>query len=329
MRRRQFMTLLCGAAAALPFVARAQQGERVRRIGVLIPAYAQTDREGQARLAAFVSTLHGFGWSEGRNLGIEVRWPGGDVARAKADAAWLVGAAPDAIVVSSNPALAELKRLTATIPLIFVQVSEPTDSGFVSSLARPGGNITGFQNFEPAIGGKWLGVLKDVAPQVRRAAMLLNPDIASNVGFLRAAESIAPSLGMQVIAAGVRDAADIERGITAFGGEAHSLIIAPTPVTVAHRGSIIGLAARRRLPAVYPYRYFAMDGGLVSYGPDQLDQWRGAASYVDRVLRGAKPGDLPVQAPTKYELVVNLKTAKALGFDIPPSFPLRADEVIE
>src|SRR6476660_8496074 len=288
MRRREFITLICGAAAAWPFVARAQQ-DRVRRIGMLI-LYSQTDREGQARIAAFLDTLQRLGWTDGRNVRIEYRWIAGDVDREKASAAELVRSTPD---------LNELHRLTSTIPVVFTQVSDPVGSGFVASLARPGGNISGFQNFEPTIGGKWLGVLKEAAPNMRRAAMLFGSDSVATVAMLQAAEQVAPSLGVQVTAVDVHGGVEIERAIAAFASQPDGgLIFTPHPSLTANRGSIILLAARHRLPAVYPYRYFATEGGLMSYGPDQIDQWRGAASYVDRILRGEKPGELPVQAPT-------------------------------
>jgi len=330
VKRRQFITLLGGAAAAWPLAARAQPADHVRRLAVLITPYAQTDREGQARVAAFLDTLQRSGWVDGRNQRIEYRWGGGDVDRTRAAAAELVRSTPDLIVSISNPALAELQRLTSTIPIVFAQVSDPDGSGFVASLARPGANITGFQNFEPAIGGKWLGVLKEAAPNMRRAAVLFGSDTVANMGFLRAAEAVAPSLAVELTAIDVVGGAEIERAIDRFASEPDGgLIVVPNVYINANRGSIFLLAARHRLPAVYPFRFFAAEGGLMSYGPDQIEQWRGAASYVNRILRGEKPGQLPVQAPTKYELVVNLKTARALGLSIPPAFPLRADEVIE
>ena len=331
IRRRDFVILLgCGPVAAWPLAARAQQADRMWRIGVLINTYAQTDREGQARVAAFLDTFRRLGWSDGRNVRIEYRWGAGDTDREKAVAAELVHTAPDVIVAVSNPTLAELRRLTNAIPIVFAQVSDPVGSGIVASLARPGGNITGFQNFEPAIGGKWLGVLKEAVPTMNRTAVLFGSDAPANVAFLRAAEAVAPSLGVQVIAVDVHGGVEIEHAIATFAEQPDGgLIVVPHPYSVANRASIIILAARHRLPAIYPFRYFATEGGLMSYGPDQIDQWRGAATYVDRILRGEKPGELPVQAPTKFELVVNLKTAKAIGVHIPPAFPLRADEVIE
>jgi putative ABC transport system substrate-binding protein len=327
IRRRDFITLLGSAAAAWPIAARAQQP---RRIGVLISNYAQTDREGQASIAAFLDTFQKHGWADGRNVRIEYRWDAGDAERIKASAAELVRSAPDVIVVATNSALAELHRLTSTIPIVFTQVGDPVGSGFVAGLARPGGNITGFQGFDPAIGGKWMGVLKEAAPNLSRVAVLFSSDTVNNVAYLRAAEAVAPSLGVTVTAVDVRGGSEIERVVATFAGQPDGgLIVVAHPYTVANRASIIILAARYRLPAIYPFRYFSAEGGLLSYGPDEIDEWRGAATYVDRILRGEKPGDLPVQAPTKYELVINMKTAKALGFNIPPGLPLRADEVIE
>jgi putative tryptophan/tyrosine transport system substrate-binding protein len=330
IRRRDFITLLGGAAAAWPLAARAQPGERVRRVGVLVPAYTQADREGQARVAAFLDTLHRLGWSDGRNVRIEYLWGSGVAGRIKSAAAGLVDTSPDVVVVSANPALDEVHRLTSTRPIVFNQVSDPVRSGFVTNLARPGGNITGFENFQSAMGGKWLGVLKEAAPNMVRAAVLFGSDSAANVALLHAAEAVAPSLGVEVTTIDFRAGVEIEGAIATFASQPDGgLIVIPHPNTVVNRGSIITLAARYRLPAVYPYRYFATEGGLMSYGPDQIDQWRGTATYVDRILRGEKPGELPIQAPTKFELVINLQTAKALGLTIPPAFPLRADEVIE
>jgi putative ABC transport system substrate-binding protein len=328
MQRREFVILL-SAAAAWPLVARAQQPERVRRIGMLI-LYAQTDREGQARIAAFRDTLQKLGWTDGRNVRIEYRWIAGDVDREKVSAAELVRLAPDLIVVSGWTALAELHRLTNTIPVVFTQVSDPVGSGFVASLARPGGNISGFQNFEPTIGGKWLGVLKEAAPNMRRAAILFGSDSVATVAMLREAEAVAPSLGVQVTAVDLQGGVEIERAIATFASEPDGgLIFTPHPGLIPNRGSVILSAARHRLPAVYPFRYFATEGGLMAYGPDQIDQWRGAATYADRILRGEKPGELPIQTPAKYELVINLKAANVIGLNIAPGLPLRASEVIE
>ena len=325
-RRRDFITLL-GGTAAWPLAARAQQP---RRIGVLMSAYSQTDREGQARIGAFLDTFQRLGWFDGRNVQIQYRWDAGDADRIKASAAELVHSAPDVIVVVAGPALVELQRITSMIPIVFTQVFDAVGGGLVAGLARPGGNVTGFQNFEPAMGGKWLGVLKEAAPNLNRVAVLYGSDSAASVAAVHATEGVAPSLGFTVTAVDVHDGGEIEGAVAKFADQPDGgLIVVPHPRTVANRASIIILAARHRLPAIYPFRYFATEGGLMSYGPDQVDQWRGAAAYVDRILRGDKPGELPVQGPTKYELVVNLRTAKALGLKIPPAFPLRADEVIE
>ena len=326
IRRREFITLL-GGTAAWPLAARAQQP---RRIGVLMSAYSQTDREGQARIGAFLDTFQRLGWFDGRNVQIQYRWDAGDADRIKASAAELVHSAPDVIVVVAGPALVELQRITSMIPIVFTQVFDAVGGGLVAGLARPGGNVTGFQNFEPAMGGKWLGVLKEAAPNLNRVAVLYGSDSAASVAAVHATEAVAPSLGFRVTAVDVHDGGEIEGAVAKFADQPDGgLIVVPHPRTVANRASIIILAARHRLPAIYPFRYFATEGGLMSYGADQIDQWRGAAVYVDRILRGEKPGELPVQAPTKYELVVNLRTAKALGLNIPPAFPLRADEVIE
>ena len=325
--RREFIATLASAAAAWPLVARAQQP---RRVGVLISLYSQTDREGQASIAAFLNTFQRLGWTDGRNVRIEYRWGDGDPERAKTIAAELVRSAPDAIMVAGSPALAELQRLTSTIPIVFAQVGDPVAAGFVQSLARPGGNVTGFQAFEPAMGGKWLGVLKEAVPNLSRAAVLFGSDSGPVVAYLRTAETIAPSLGVAVTPVDVVDSGGTERAVAAFASQPDGgLIVLPHPNTWANRGWIIILAARHRLPAIYPFRIFAAEGGLLSYGFDQIDSWRGTATYVDRILRGEKPADLPVQAPTKFELIVNLKTARALGLSIPPAFSLRADEVIE
>ena len=268
------------------------------------------------------------GWADGRNVRIEYHWGAGTADRGMAAAAELVRSAPDVILVASNAPLAEVRRLTSTIPIVFTQISDPVGSGFIGGLARPGGNITGFQNFEPAMGGKWLGVLKEAAPNMSRAAALSASDTAANEAFVRAAEAVAPSLGIKLAAIDVSD--DVDRAVAAFASEPDGgLLVLPNPYVAVNREAVIALAARHRLPAVYPFRFFAVAGGLMSYGIDQVDQWRRAAGYVDRILRGEKPSDLPVQAPTKFDLVINLKTAKAIGLNVPPAFPLRADEVIE
>ena len=328
--RREFITLLGGAAASWPVVARAQQAERMRRIGVLVAAYTQTDREGQARMAAFLDTLHRLGWADGRNVQIEYRWAAGDADRGKDFATELVRSTPNVMIANGNPVLIELHRLTSTIPIVFTQVSDPVGSGIVAGLAHPGGNITGFTNFEPEMGGKWVELLKEAAPTMSHVAVVYGSDAHATVALLRAAEAVAPALAVEVTAVDLYHGAEVERAIAGFASRPNGgLIVTPYPSAVANRASFIVLAARHRLPAVYPFSYFATEGGLMSYGPDQIDQWRGAATYVDRILRGEKPGDLPVQAPTKFELVVNMKTAKVLGIDVPTMLSARADEVIE
>jgi putative ABC transport system substrate-binding protein len=329
MRRRKFIALL-SIASVWPLTAHAQQSDQMRRVGVLAVGYAPTDPEGQTRIAAFLDILQKLGWSDGHNVRIEVRSSVNEIERVRGEASALVNSAPDVIVISSNFGLSVLQGLTKTIPTVFVQVSDPVGSGFVNGLARPGGNITGFQNFEPAMGGKWLGLLKEAAPAVLRAAVLVHPDTAAHFEFLRAAEAVAPSLGVQVSPIIARDSDEMERGIATFGGSpGGGLIVPPHPVNIKNRALLVELAARHRLPAIYPFRYFATAGGLMSYGFDQIEQWRGAAGYVDRILRGAKPADLPVQAPTKYELVINLKTAEMLGLAISSALLATADDTIE
>jgi putative tryptophan/tyrosine transport system substrate-binding protein len=329
MRRREFITLLGVAVTAWPLTARAQQRDRVRQIGVLSP-FSENDSETKARLAAFKERLEQLGWIDGRNSKIEYRFSDGNIERTRAAAAELVALNPDVILAYANPAVAALKPITSTIPIVFTQVSDPVGSGFVTDLAHPGGNITGFHSFEPAIGGKWLEVLKQIAPSVRRAAVVHDPRIAANVSFFRAAESASSSLGITVTSAAVTNAADIEREITTFAQESNGgLVVAPAPSTFDRRDLIIALAERWRLPAIYSYRFNVKSGGLVSYGYEGLEQFQQAATYVDRILRGAKPGTLPLQLPSKYQLVVNLKAAKAIGLSIPGPFLLRADEIIE
>ena len=328
MRRREFITLI-GAAAAWPLAARAQQRDRIRQIGVLSP-FSENDSETKTRLTAFKERLEQLGWTDGRNVRIEYRFSEGNIERTRAAAAELVAIGPDVIVAYANPAVSALKPITSTIPIVFTQVSDPVGSGFVTDLAYPGGNITGFHSFEPAIGGKWLEVLKQIAPSVRRAAVVHDPRIAANVSFFRAAEFASSSLGITVTSAGVTNAADIEREITAFGQEPNGgLVVAPAPSTFDRRDLIITLAERWHLPAIYSYRFNVKSGGLVSYGYEGIEQFQQAATYVDRILRGAKPGGLPLQLPSKYQLVINLKAAKAIGLSIPAAFLLRADEVIE
>lgn len=331
MRRREFLAVLGTAAAAWPLVAHAQQPARMRRVGVLAP-FDNSDPELQRLLGAFKERLVGLGWTDGRNLSIDYRFAGGSADNIRAVARDLVASAPDIIFAASNVSVAPLKQATASIPIVFVNASDPVGSGFVASLARPGGNITGFQGFEPAIGGKWLEILKETAPRVRRVAVILNPNVTANVSFLHAAEKAAPSLGVMVTAAGVRDAADIERILTAFAQEPNGgVIVTPSPLTnTADKSQLImSLAARLQMPAIYPYRLPAGSSGLISYAYNHTSQWQGSATYVDRILRGAKPSELPVQAPTKYEMIINLKTAKALGLDVPLILQQRADELIE
>jgi ABC-type uncharacterized transport system substrate-binding protein len=327
MRRREFITLL-GGAATCPLAASAQQGERVRRIGVLV-YLAADDAEGQARLAAFAQALQQLGWSEGRNLRIDTRWAtAGDVGR---HAAELAALAPDVLVAATGTATAAaLLQATRTVPIVFVIAIDPVGAGFVASLAKPGGNATGFTVYEYSMSGKWLELLKEIAPRVTRAAVLRDPAIASGIGQFGAVQIVAPSLGVQVNPVDVRDAGEIERAVTAFARVLNGgLIVTASGSATSHGQTIIALAARHRLPAVYPSRFHVTTGGLISYGPDLIDQFRRAAGYVDRILKGEKPADLPVQAPTKYELVINLKTAKALGLEVPPTLLARADEVIE
>jgi putative tryptophan/tyrosine transport system substrate-binding protein len=329
MQRREFIKLLGGAAAAWPLTARAQQGKPMRRVGVLMP-YSEGDAEGQASVTAFQRGLLDLGWTEGRNIRFDIRWAGGNPDMARTFAKELIGMNPDVIVPSSNQITSILQQETRTIPIVFVLVGDPVGSGFVASVARPDGNLTGFALFETAIGGKWLEIFNEVAPQISRVAFILHPETPANLAFLRAAEAAASPHGIKLITLGVHTAAEIERAVTEFAQEPNGgLIVAPHAVTLGNRNVIVGLAARYRLPAVYALRHFATSGGLISYGTNPIDPFRQGPSYVDRILKGAKPADLPVQFPTKYELVVNLKTAKALGLTIAPTLLDRADEVIE
>jgi ABC-type uncharacterized transport system substrate-binding protein len=327
MRRREFITLLGGAAAAWPLAAHAQEGERVRRIGVLT-YLAANDAEGQARHAAFTQALGQLGWSEGRNLRIDARWANaGDVQR---HAAELVAAAPDVLVAATGTAtVAALLQATRTIPIVFAIVVDPVGAGIVESLARPEGNTTGFMQFEYSLSGKWVELLTQLAPGVTRAAVFRDPGNPSGIGQFAVIQAMAPQLGIEVRPVNVRAAAEIERAVTAFARSANGGLIATGGGGVAHRELIVRLAAQHRLPAVYPYRYYVAGGGLSSYGPNLPSLFRQAAGYVDRILTGEKPANLPVQAPTKYELVINLHTAKALGLEIPSTLLARADEVIE
>ena len=328
MKRREFIRLLGGAVAAWPLTARAQQGDRMR-IGVFMPL-AEDDLVGQARIAAFLQGLQHTGWTDGGNVRIDYRWSAGDDERVRKYAAELVALAPDVILATGSATVGALLQATRTIPIVFPIAVDPVGAGFVESLARPGGNATGFLLFEYGISGKWLELLKEIAPKLKRVAILRDPSIAAGSGQLGAIQSVAPSLGVELSPFGVRDGGEIERAIDAFARVPNSgLIVTGTPLATVHRDLIITLAVRHKLPAVYYDRLFVSAGGLISYGPDILDQYRRAAAYVDRILRGEKPADLPVQAPTKYELVINLKTAKDLGLTLPDSLLARADEVIE
>jgi putative ABC transport system substrate-binding protein len=327
MNRRDFVTLLGGAAAAWPLAARAQQPDRMRRIGVLMNLAAD-DAEGQARIAAFVQALQRLGWSDGRNVRIDYRWAAGDAGRFHKYAEELLALLPDVILASATPSVQALQQVTDTVPIVFAIVADPVGAGFVDSLARPGGNVTGFTPFEYGISGKWLELIKELTPRVARVAVLR--DLTIGLGQLGAIQSVAPSLGIELRPVNVRDADEIERSIAAFAqGSNGALIVTASTSAIIHRELITTLAARNKLPAVYYTRYWVAGGGLMSYGPDFRDQFRQAAAYVDRILKGEKPADLPVQAPTKYQLVINLKTAKALGLTVPDSLLARADEVIE
>src|SRR5262245_56125 len=320
---------MLGGAAAWPLGARAQQINKVRRIGVLQPAAAD-DPDALGRVTAFARGLQQFDWTDGRNVRIDYRWAAGDAARYRRYAAELVALAPDVILASSSPAMMSVQELTRTVPIVFVNIVDPVGGGFVESLARPGGHATGFVLYEYGMSAKWLELLKEIVPPLKLAAVLRDPTIASGAGQYAVIQAAAPSFGVELRAVGVRDAGEIERAITAFARSSNGgLIVTGSPLALVHRDLIITLAGRHRLPAVYPFRYFATSGGLIAYGPNATDPYRRAASYIDRILKGEKPADLPVQAPTKYELVVNLKTAKALGLDVPPTLIATADEVIE
>jgi len=327
MHRRGFITILGGAAAAWPLAARAEKNG-VRRVGVIM-GFAENDEVWQAYLASFRQGLQELGWTDGRNIRFDYRFTGDSEERMRAMAEEVVGLTPDVILVSTNSVVSATLKATRSIPIVFTWVSDPVGSGFVANLPRPGGNITGFHNFEPAIGGKWLAFLKQIAPDLRRVAVVHVPEVVPNVAFLHVIEAAAPSLGLSVTAAEVRNAADIERVLSAFGQEGGGLIVTPSALTATQRDLIIALAARHRLPAIYSFAFYAESGGLMSYGVNQLELVRAAASYVDRVLRGTSPGDLPVQLPLRYDLVINLKTAAALGLAVPNSLQLLADGVIE
>jgi putative ABC transport system substrate-binding protein len=327
--RREFITLV-GGAAAYPGAARAQEPERVHRIGVLM-ASAADDSESQARIAAFLQGLQQLGWADGRNLRIDTRWATTDTDDLRRHAAELAALGPDVLVAATGTVtVAPLLQATRTVPIVFIQVIDPVGAGFVISLARPGGNATGFTIYEYGMSGKWLELLKEIAPRVVRVAVLRDPAIASGIGQFAGVQAVAPSFGLELSPIDVRDAGEIERAVTAFARSSNGgLIVTASALATRHRDLIIALAARHRLPAVYAYRYMVAAGGLASYGPDSTEQYRRAAGYVDRILKGEKPADLPVQSPTKYETVINLKTANALGLTVPDTLLARADEVIE
>jgi len=328
MRRRDFITLIGSAAAAWPLAAQGQQADRIRRVGVLMYV-TETDLDGQARLKAFVEGLKELGWEEGRNLRLDIRWGSENPDRLSRHAAELVGMVPDVLIALTSSTLAALKRATQSIPIVFIGVIDPVGAGFVSSLAQPGGNATGFIAFEYTIGAKWLELLKEAAPHVTRAAVLRDPSNAAGIGQFAAIQA-AGSTGIDLSVIASQDAGDIERAVTTFAnGKNGGLVVTASPFGANHPDLIIALAARYKLPAVYPFRYFIHAGGLMSYGPDLVGQSRPAAAYVDRILKGEKPRDLPVQAPTKYELIVNLKAAKAIDLPVPASLLAIADEVIE
>jgi putative ABC transport system substrate-binding protein len=327
--RREFITLLGGAAATWPVAARGQQRERVRRVGVFTPGTAD-DPEHKARDAAFLQGLGELGWIVGRNLRVDYRWGAGDYERFRAMAAELIALAPDVILAQGSSTVTALQKTSTTVPIVFANVTDPVGGGLVASLARPGGNATGFVTTEFGFSGKWLELLKELAPPVTRVAVLRSSAVASQIGLFGGIQSVAPSLGVELRPIDTRDVSEIERAVAAFAGEPNGgLIAASGSGVLLHRELIVALAARHRLPAVYAYRSHVMSGGLAFYGPDSLDQFRHAAQYVDRILKGEKPADLPVQAPTKYELVINLKTAKALGLEVPATLLARADEMIE
>jgi len=329
MKRREFIGLLGGAGASWPLPARAQQADRIARIGVMI-SLAESDSEAQANAAALRDGLQQLGWTEGRNIRTDYRWGVGDPGRARAAAKDLLALSPHVIMPATTQMLTAVKEASGSVPVVFVNISDPVGTGFVDSLARPGGNVTGFTNFEYATGEKWLQTLKELAPDIKRTAIITNPKNPNTALYLRAIEPTAAALGLQLTVAPVNDTAEIERTIETFARTSESsLLVMPDPLTITNRDLIVALTARYHLPAAYPYRLFVASGGLLSYGIDRVDLYRRAAAYVDRVLKGAKAGDLPIQQPTKFELVINLKTAKALGLTVPLPLLARADEVIE
>ena len=328
MKRRELIALF-GGAAAWPFAARAQQIERMKRIGVLMP-YSKENAQAQARIAAFLQELQRLGWTIDHNLQIEYRWDTGEPNSNQKAAMELVALSPDVILATATPVMVALQQATHSVPIVFVQVADPVSAGFITSLAKPGGNATGFTNIEYEIGAKWLELLKEIAPQVTRVGVIRDPFVTASIGQYGAIQSVARSFGVELSPLGGKDASAIERTVTEFArGSNSGLIVLAVPLTINNHDLIISLAVRHRLPTTYPYRYFVTDGGLISFGPDTIDPYRQAAGYVDRILKGEKPADLPVQGPTKYELAINLKTAKALGLTVANSLLSRATELIE
>jgi putative ABC transport system substrate-binding protein len=328
MKRREFITLLGGAATVWPVVARAQQADRVRRIGVLM-TLAEGDSEGQAAITAFLLRMQQLGWIDGRNLRISTLWSAGNDDKMRKNVAELVAAAPE-VILAMGASVGPLLQVSGAVPVVFVSVSDPVGAGYVNSLARPGGTATGFLAFEYGISGKWLELLKQIAPAVTRVGIVRDPAISAGLGLFGAVQSVASSFGVETSPINVRDASEIERAITTFAATSNGgMMVTASSLALTHRGLIVALAARNKLPAIYFHRLFVAEGGLISYGPVFTDQFRGAADYVNRILKGEKAADLPVQAPTKYNLVINLKTAKALGLTVPPALLTGADEVIE
>jgi putative tryptophan/tyrosine transport system substrate-binding protein len=329
MRRREFITLVGGATAAWPIATRAQQPDRVRLVGYLAST-PETEQQTRNWITAFERRFAELGWTDGRNVRIEYRFGGGDATRTRQLAKELLELQPDAVIAAATVAATALRQQTLSTPIVFVQIADPVSAGFVTNLARPEGNITGIANFEFSIGGKWLQIIKECAPMVSSVAVVFDPANPTWAPYLRAVEAAAPKVGIQLTPAGVTNAADIERDIIAFSRKPNgAIVVIPAPVTVVHSDTIITMAAQHRLPAVYPYRFYALSGGIISYGTDLAESYRRAASYVDRILKGAKPTDLPVELPTKFELVINLKTAKALSIRMPPTLLATADEVLE
>jgi putative ABC transport system substrate-binding protein len=329
MRRREFITILSSVAVGWPLVARAQQGERLRRVAILM-TLGEDDAEGQRRVNAFVQVMQELGWIAGRNIAFEKRWDAGEADRSRTIAAEMAALGPDVILAPGSVTVGPLLQAMRSVPMVFVHVPDPVGAGFVDSLSRPGGNVTGFTQFEFSFGGKWLELLKEMSPTMLRAGVLRDPTLTTSIAQYAAIQAVAPSLGVELIPLNVRDVADIDRTIATFAGRPNGgLIVSSNPFVAIHRALIIKLALQHKLPSIFVERYLAGAGGLMSYGSDFVDQFRRAAVYVDRILKGEKPADLPVQAPTKYQLVINLKTAKALGLAVPPSLLARADEVIE